>query len=396
MKKAGRFFGWLLFFVACFACAYYGARLVFRFEGVSKNVRITPEPLLSGSYYYQLNDSDKELYDALLGSVLDGGNGFDVASVRKSEMESRFLRIINAVEYDHPELFWLKSGYKASYARSLTDEISDVIVQVPCYDFWSYSSNPQRYYDRLTAKVEEISALANRCETDYEKARFVYEYIINNTEYDHERLAEAQKTDHASSCDLIYTAYGCLVEGRAVCAGYAKAFKLLRGRCGISCYYVVGEAGGGKHGWNCVELDGNYYFVDATWGDGTVFDTDGNPFQNCVDFEYFCMTDEDLSVTHETDESLLDCPECTAEYYVWFVYNGLERDSLTAEEAAEMIKKQGGYNPALIRLTSFEAFDEIYEDEARSKLKKDIVKLLGYGCAFSFKREKRLIMVYHQ
>ena len=58
---------------------------------------------------------------------------------------------------------------------------------------------------------------------------------------------------------MIYTAYGCLVEGRAVCAGYAKAFKLLLGRCGISCYYVVGEAGGGKHGWNCVELDGNYH-----------------------------------------------------------------------------------------------------------------------------------------
>ena len=62
-------------------------------------------------------------------------------------------------------------------------------------------------------------------------------------------------------------AYGALVEGSAICEGYAKAFKLLCNRAGIACEIVGGTVNGEAHMWNYVQIGGDYYLVDATFDD---------------------------------------------------------------------------------------------------------------------------------
>ena len=81
--------------------------------------------------------------------------------------------------------------------------------------------------------------------------------------------------------DLAHTAYGALVENTsgysntAVCDGYSYAYEFLLQKAGIRSAIVAGRAGeteetAGSHSWNLVELDDEWYEVDATWNDISV------------------------------------------------------------------------------------------------------------------------------
>ena len=83
----------------------------------------------------------------------------------------------------------------------------------------------------------------------------VYTYVIDNTEY-------VISDDDQSIA-------GAFWKKQAVCAGYAGAVQYLLERLDIPCIYVEGDAANSTqgHAWNIVELNGQYYYVDATNGD---------------------------------------------------------------------------------------------------------------------------------
>ena len=72
-------------------------------------------------------------------------------------------------------------------------------------------------------------------------------------------------------------AYGALVNGRAVCAGYADAYKLLCELNGIECLRVNAATPSQQHAWNLVRLGGYWFHVDACW-DGSFAGTVGHTF----------------------------------------------------------------------------------------------------------------------
>ena len=89
-------------------------------------------------------------------------------------------------------------------------------------------------------------------------------------------LAAAYSEDGAF--DYGYTAYGALVANSrnqantCVCDGYSYAYEYLLQQAGITCTRVGGYAGSDPdsmeaHSWNLVQLDGEWYEVDATWDD---------------------------------------------------------------------------------------------------------------------------------
>jgi len=71
-------------------------------------------------------------------------------------------------------------------------------------------------------------------------------------------------------------AFGALLDGEANCDGYADAFDLCAGLAGFDTMMVTGysnEPDTGEstgHAWNLVKVYGQWYFVDATWADGSV------------------------------------------------------------------------------------------------------------------------------
>ena len=73
--------------------------------------------------------------------------------------------------------------------------------------------------------------------------------------------------------DYVDTAYGALVNGKAICGGYAKAFKAVLDRLNIPCVCIQGYSCSSAsssyvaHMWNAVKLEGQWYAVDPTWND---------------------------------------------------------------------------------------------------------------------------------
>lgn len=61
------------------------------------------------------------------------------------------------------------------------------------------------------------------------------------------------------------TAYSALVRRKAVCEGYAMAYRLLLNAVGIVSDVSIDRSG--KHIWNYVRIHGRWYHVDVTWDD---------------------------------------------------------------------------------------------------------------------------------
>ena len=59
------------------------------------------------------------------------------------------------------------------------------------------------------------------------------------------------------------TAYSCIINGEAQCAGYADAFLQTAKACGLDVRYVYNTT----HAWNLVKIHGRWYHVDVTWED---------------------------------------------------------------------------------------------------------------------------------
>lgn len=110
--------------------------------------------------------------------------------------------------------------------------------------------------------------------TDYEKICAIYDYICNHVTYDTQGLAAGQSK-------LIYTAYAALINGKAVCQGYANLFYRLALELGVDTRLVAGYGNGEAHGWNIVKLYGAYYNLDATW--------DASRVQAGREYDYFLL-----------------------------------------------------------------------------------------------------------
>lgn len=127
----------------------------------------------------------------------------------------------------------------------------------------SYSDTAEQE-DAVDAKVREVmSSLDLEEKTEFEKIRAIHNYICKNVKYDKD----------GDSGNLCRTAYGALIEGKAVCQGYSVTLYRLLLEAGIDNRIVFGTGiADGKeeaHAWNIVNLEGEYYYVDVTWDDST-------------------------------------------------------------------------------------------------------------------------------
>ncbi len=187
---------------------------------------------------------------------------------------------------DHPEFFWPRGGRLSEYSFTAASICS---LQLDSVCHMSAVPAMEEQLDRV---VEQILREAAVYESAWDKALFVHDTIILNCQYD---MATYNNRDKDS---LAFTAYGCLVNGLAVCDGYAKAYQLLLNRMGMECGYVYGTAANdlatGDHAWNYVNIDGAYYMVDVTWDDPVGYSGDCRR-------DYFCLSAAKMSEDHFID-----------------------------------------------------------------------------------------------
>ena len=140
----------------------------------------------------------------------------------------------------------------------------------------------------MQVKLDQLVNQANTlCQTDLEKVFYVHEWLVQNIAYDREHLSDNVQDDH--------NLRGALLEGTAVCDGYAKTYALTLRKLGITGVLVTSKDIG--HAWNMVELDGNWYQVDCTWDDPV----DGSDQLGYCTHKHLLCTTEEMNTNHNDD-----------------------------------------------------------------------------------------------
>ena len=110
------------------------------------------------------------------------------------------------------------------------------------------------------------------------------------------------------------------IRRQTVCQGYACAVQYLLEQLGIESVIVSGKALGQPHAWNLICLDGEYYYMDATWGNNGYRNREGVE-TSFIDYNYMAMTTAEMQLGHEPDEEIL-LPECTAVLNNYYIKEG--------------------------------------------------------------------------
>lgn len=118
----------------------------------------------------------------------------------------------------------------------------------------SYHSDAEQEAKLTAAVAEAMTTLQLNGLSEAKKIIKIHDYICNHVDY-----------AYNSKEEQIYTAYGALCTGKAVCQGYAVLFYRLCKEAGLSVRIISGTGNGGAHGWNIVRIGSKYYNVDCTW-----------------------------------------------------------------------------------------------------------------------------------
>ena len=222
------------------------------------------------------------------GSVVDGKWKWIAADAKttaeKMELDPAFGEAIEALRcyvqggfdaciYDNPEIFWLKNvSYSYSWKWETQEDgivqgkITSVTISGNESAYWNGAKECiSQFQTEVAEAVETISSSFVDDMTDAQKMKQIHDYICAKCVY----TIYPEKT---TAFEQSHSAYGTFYNGKVVCEGYAKAFKILCNRMGLTCVLGSGTvhkpSSDGAHMWNYVLLDGSWYMVDATWDDG--------------------------------------------------------------------------------------------------------------------------------
>lgn len=254
---------------------------------------------MEDSSYAEINNQINEAISSGEEKICIDGHNEDV-------VVQAFERVIA----EHPEYYWLGNGY--SY-EVVEDGRGKSVTLTPLI------SNELKA-DKLLfdEKVDEIVRNAAMEENAFYQIRYIHDYLIDNTVYDFETYGIVSQAEVSDDVYSATTAYGCLIEGKAICSGYAAAFQLLANRLGYECGRVTGsKISGESHEWNYIKLDDEYYFIDVTWDDP--ISTDGTDYRS---YSYFCITADELERSHVISKGQ-DVPDCYGTKYNYHRYYGL-------------------------------------------------------------------------
>ncbi|MCR4614926.1 MAG: InlB B-repeat-containing protein [Clostridiales bacterium] len=170
----------------------------------------------------------------------------------------------------------------------------------------TYKMSRTEYENAMTAVNEKANYLLRDIESsslsDAEKVMLVHDRLAVYTEYDYPASKE-----HAGDT---YTLYGTLVNGVAVCQGYAETFVYLMNKLGIQARTIHSDSL--NHTWNIVTIGGKEYHVDVTWDD-KVIDTYGRVYHDSL----LRSTDGIKSTGHTATDFKSSASDTKYDKYFW-------------------------------------------------------------------------------
>lgn len=269
--------------------------------------------------YYQyalLNDTEKQIYNDICKGIETQQNYINVKKYKLSDTDLE--KIFNKITADNPQYFWLTKFFQYAYYNiNGKTEITHIIL---CYtdgaitDEFDDNNNFITTADREKIKNQKIEF--DKKITDFlnsfskvlptiEKERLIHDFVLKNIVYAEKEL---EKPLERNNYLRIYDVYGAMVNGYAVCEGYAKLFQYLCYQTGINSTLVIGQSEGESHAWNTVNIENEWYHIDTTWDDGST--TNDMPL-----YTYYNLTTAQISEDHIIDSSVCAVPKASSEKY---------------------------------------------------------------------------------
>lgn len=306
----------LVSFVLCAVMAASLSLTALATDGTSATA-IIEEPEYYGRAALSLLDNSEALlyaYDSIVKGVEDVSAKITVYNGVDSFSVDEFYIVLDAYMRDYTQHFWFNSapsgwftdtGILSAIAPKYTMTGSELLKARAKFD------------EAVNFMISEIDPSSS----DFEKEKIL-----------HDRLAAAVTyVDTKNS----HNAYGALVEGKAVCDGYAEAYQYLLRKVGIQSFIALGTSTEPStnepvgHAWNYVRIDGNYYHADVTWDD------QGQQLYH----SYFNLTDERILEDHSLDKTDYKLPECNSDNEKYFTVCGeILNSPYSAEKVAEILK----------------------------------------------------------
>ena len=160
--------------------------------------------------------------------------------------------------------FWVSSITSSHYSENGHD------YNTYYFNYWDLTEADIAEMEvQIDARSQEILSRISENADTYEKCKLVHDILVSEISY-----------DHSNSLPYRWTVYGGLVQGQAICSGYAATYSFLLEKMGIPCQIVHNV----EHAFNKV---GDTY-VDCCWDDYDQVDAGGHTFiiYNCFGMDY--------------------------------------------------------------------------------------------------------------
>ena len=256
-------------------------------------------------------------YDRIVSGVENSAATIGIYNGTNAITQEELKAVFDAYRRDHTEHFWLGNSYSISY------NTATVLSLTPSYTLSGTALQTAK--TAFDAAVSEMLSGITSSMSEYAREKLL-----------HDRLA-ARVTYDGTGANA-HNAYGALVEGKAVCEGYAEAFQYLLQKAGIQSFIITGSSSNPAtgipegHAWNAVRIDGRYYHVDVTWDD-----QGENIF-----YAYFNKTDAAILEDHTMDAAAYPLPVCSSENADYFYVNGGRLPLFDLNAVAALLKNGGG------------------------------------------------------
>ena len=271
-------------------------------------VLLTKTDLISYTHIFVEGQGDECVENVI--ESFDSGNR--VVFIERSDRDD-FNHIVDRI-FDSPELFWIDMKYNAMQIGNLS--------MIAVREKYENIENAQYDIDRVANAV--IQTVVNENMSEYNKVLAIHDWLCMNITY------------AAAPDDSDQDIYGALVNKRARCAGYAKAFTYLLDKIGIKSEVISGDSidKNGEnvpHAWNLIYIDGEPYYFDVTWDDDD---------ENGHSYDWFGITTDEFKLSHFPSVGY-DWVETDATDACYYVKNNMYLDEYSYPKIVSLIIKQG-------------------------------------------------------
>ena len=158
----------------------------------------------------------------------------------------------------------------------------------------------------ITPQSQRIVSISNEIcsgkNSDYAKAKAIYDWVSANIEYDYDYYYNRNKSVTTYPEDVLDSKL-------TICDGYARLTQALLQAQNIPALYVNGKGNTQSHAWNLTFADGRWVYLDTTWSRPRTLDIYTSELTDSgatYDPNWFDPSPLYFSLTHIAEASFID------------------------------------------------------------------------------------------